>query len=94
MQNLKDSLKQGKGRVVNKDPTGTYIAIKPCGCVVAACVDRPVYQKETAKALAKWVRDGLTIERTTLHDAQKRLIEANASCRKDYRRKTNGCGSQ
>ncbi len=40
-----------------------YVAMKPCGCVVAAAVDNPEHKKDTAKDIAKWVRDGLTIQR-------------------------------
>lgn len=34
-----------------------------CGRIVAACVDAPEYRKDTAKDMARWVRDGLAIER-------------------------------
>ena len=39
-----------------------YVAIKPCGCVVAACVINPEHRKDTAKSVASWVRDGLRVD--------------------------------
>lgn len=44
-----------------------YIARKPdCGCIVMAVVDEPRHAKDTAKEIAKCIRDGLTIERVTV----------------------------
>lgn len=39
-----------------------YIGTKPCGCIVAACVDREDFRKETATTIAEWVRDGYTVD--------------------------------
>lgn len=39
-----------------------YVAIKPCGCVVAAAVINPDHKRDTAKSVASWVRDGLRVE--------------------------------
>ena len=36
----------------------------------AICVDRPEWKNETAKTIAEWVRDGLTVEHKTLDDAK------------------------
>ncbi len=47
-----------------------YIARDLCGCIVAATVDRPEHVRDTAKTIAEWVRDGLTLERTTVGDAR------------------------
>lgn len=41
----------------------TYVARKPCGCPVAAVADLPKDPKFTARAVADFVRSGLTIER-------------------------------
>lgn len=43
----------------------SYAGIKKCGCCVAAAVDNPEHKAETAKEVAKWIREGLTIERKT-----------------------------
>ncbi len=41
-----------------------YVAKKRgCGCIVGATVDMPEYCKDTAKAVAGWIREGLIIER-------------------------------
>lgn len=42
-----------------------YVGIKSCGCVVAATVDNPAHQKEVAKDVATFIKEGLTIERKT-----------------------------
>lgn len=49
--------------------TGTmsYVGKKPCGCVVAAVVDDPNDKPFVARAIARWVKDGLTVEHVT-HD--------------------------
>lgn len=41
-----------------------YVArCKGCGHIVAAAMDEPAYAKDNAKEVARWMRDGLTIER-------------------------------
>lgn len=40
-----------------------YIGRCKCGHVVAAAMDEPEYRKDNAKEVARWMRDGLTIER-------------------------------
>lgn len=48
-------------------PAMAYIATVPgCGCMVACTVDVPEHARDTARELASWVRDGLTIERHTV----------------------------
>lgn len=48
----------------------TYIAkVKECGCVVAACVDRPEYAKSTAKDVADWIKRGLVVERIQISES-------------------------
>jgi hypothetical protein len=51
-----------------------YVGIKSCGCAVAACVDRPELAKDTAKTIAKWIKDGLTIERKSVEWARANLF--------------------
>ena len=40
-----------------------YVAIKECGCCVAACVDAPETKKSTAKTVADWVKRNYIVER-------------------------------
>jgi len=40
-----------------------YIALRPCGCIVGAIVDRPELWEDCAKDVAEWIRAGLRIER-------------------------------
>ena len=42
-----------------------YIGRKTCGCLVAAMVDSPDHKQDTAREVAKWVREGLALERVT-----------------------------
>lgn len=42
-----------------------YIGRKSCGCIVAATVDDPIFKKDTAKFVAKLLRDGLFVERVS-----------------------------
>lgn len=45
---------------------GTFLVCrgrKPCGCLVCAIADDPVMRRDIAKALPRWIRNGLTIER-------------------------------
>lgn len=46
--------------------THCYTARKECGCVVAVTVDTG--DKETAKNVGEWIRDGLTIHRQTIEE--------------------------
>lgn len=40
-----------------------YVGLRECGCIRAVAVDSPQYKKETAKAVASWMKRGLIIER-------------------------------
>lgn len=59
---------------MSNENEGCYVGVKACGCAVSACVDRPEYAKDTAKTLAEWVREGLTIERKTVGWARSNLF--------------------
>ncbi len=52
-----------------------YIGRAPCGCVRLAIVDTPAGRRDTAKELAAAVRDGYTIERTTVAAVRALPIE-------------------
>ena len=39
-----------------------YYATKPCGCTVAAVVDVPGEEKETARIVAGYIRSGYKVE--------------------------------
>ena len=42
-----------------------YIGIKPCGCITAACINRPGREKDTAKYISEWIKEGKTVEHIT-----------------------------
>jgi len=48
------------------DENSCYVGIKDCGCAVAAMVINSEHKKENAKEIAKWIREGLTIERKSV----------------------------
>lgn len=50
-----------------------YVGFKACGCAVAAAVDNPAHRKDTAKSIAAWVKDGLTVERRTVEWVRENL---------------------
>jgi len=43
-------------------PTHDYMATAKCGCVVGLVAVIPGDEKETAKSVAEFIRDGFTIE--------------------------------
>jgi hypothetical protein len=45
---------------------GCYVGVLSCGCAVAATVDRPEWKRDTARTIAEWIKDGLTVERWTV----------------------------
>lgn len=61
----------GEGAGVNEHMA--YIGRKSCGCVVAAYVDDPERRKDTAKEVASWIRDGLTVEHVTVTYANEQF---------------------
>jgi len=41
-----------------------------CGMMLACAVDMPDFKKDTAKSVASWIRDGLTIEKRLTADVR------------------------
>lgn len=54
--------------------THAYICINPKGEVRGACVDDDL-KAETAKTIARWVKQGYTIERVLIQEARDRLYQ-------------------
>lgn len=48
--------------------TWAYAGVLPCGCIVAVTTDKPKYQRENAREVAKWMRQGMAIDRRTIGD--------------------------
>ena len=49
-----------------------YVATVPgCECIVACVVDDPAHSRDTARDIAVWVRDGLTVERHSVEDVRE-----------------------
>ena len=47
-----------------------YTARHTCGHIVAASVDSPDYRKETAKEVARWIKDGDDVERLRVEEVR------------------------
>lgn len=62
-----------------KATTHAYIGRKSCGCAVAAAADIPGMEKETAKSVASFIRDGYAVSRV-LKEEVKDLFQ---TCRCD-----------
>lgn len=45
-----------------EDPTHDYVAIAKCGCVVGLMTDMKGYEKETAKEVASFIREGCKVK--------------------------------
>lgn len=52
--------------MTDSDPSGAYVALRPCGCVVMACANNPEHKKDVARAVAKCIRDGFRIEQRSV----------------------------
>lgn len=50
-----------------------YVGITACGCMVCATVDDPRWNRETAKDVAVWLRDGLRVERISVERVRAEL---------------------
>ncbi len=55
-----------------------YGAYAPCGCLVGLCID--LGDRETAKSVAEWIKDGCHIERFHRSELDKRL-ESGFGCK-------------
>lgn len=68
-------MRQERGAVMGaREEQMCYVGIKPCGCCVAVCVDIPEHKKDTAKFVARCLKDGLTVERKTVEWSRKNLL--------------------
>jgi hypothetical protein len=43
-------------------PTHEYIATAKCGCIIGLCADIPGLEKDTAQSVARFIRDGCTVQ--------------------------------
>jgi len=43
----------------------SYIGRKTCGCIVTAFVDNPEHKKDLGNEIARWIKEGLKVERVT-----------------------------
>lgn len=59
-------------------PTHDYIAKKKCGCVIAICYD--LGDKDTARDVANWIKNGLTVDRVPMSEAVD-LLKAGFECK-------------
>lgn len=50
-----------------------YVGIKSCGCIVAWVHDRPKHQKDTAKSVAQFIKDGYRVEPAITDDIRSKL---------------------
>lgn len=50
-----------------------YVGIKPCGCMVAWVHDSPEHQKDTAKSVAQFIKDGYRVEAAITADIRSKL---------------------
>ena len=55
---------------------------------MAAAVDKPEYQKDNAKLIGQWMRDGLTIERMGVVEVRTVLIHCPHKPEKRRKSKT------
>lgn len=61
----------------------SYAGRKPCGCMVAVCIDMskagPRDKKQTARYVSEMIARGLTVERVT-HDVVREQFIADWNC--------------
>lgn len=55
-----------------------FVATDAAGELQAVSMDLPEMKKHTAKMVAECIRDGLTVERTTLADYRRRFVKDDA----------------
>ena len=59
-----------------------YVAFHDCGGWVYVSVDSPDTVKDTAREVARCIREGLTVERRPVEEVRKRLIQV-CRCKKE-----------
>jgi hypothetical protein len=52
------------------DTDPSLVALKSCGCVVAAMVDTPEFRRDNAKEVARLMRNGFAIQRLSVASAR------------------------
>jgi hypothetical protein len=71
---------------MSDEQTPCYIGVSqaPCHHAVAAIVDdsaeRPAWKREVARTVAEWVRDGLSVERSTVGAVRAGLLQTCEQC--------------
>ncbi len=63
--------------------TVCYVGRKSCGCLVAAVVDLPGQEKETARDVAQFIREGYTVTRM---ESEEVRVQLHACTHKDLGR--------
>ncbi len=53
-----------------------YVGRQPCGCPTFVIVDDPLYKADTAKEVARAIKDGLVIERVIVSEANPLKVGA------------------
>ena len=48
-----------------------YIGREKCGCVTCTVVDSPEFRKDTARYVARWLREGMDVERVSVEEARQ-----------------------
>ncbi len=51
----------------------SYVERLPCGCLVAWCADNPEHQRDVARSVAKFIRNGYSVEHVVLDDVRDQL---------------------
>lgn len=59
------------------DRTMVYVAADPKqpGAAWAVCVDNPEHQKDTARNISQWVREGANVQRVDLETGRAMLMK-------------------
>ena len=61
----------------------SYIAKKPCGCIVMATIDTPGHRKETARVVGQCINQGYRIEHVTAQ-----YVRTHWECKRCARKRT------
>jgi hypothetical protein len=68
-------------------PTHDYVGRDEHGCLIALIADIPELKRETAKEVASWIREGLTVTRVTMEDVRHILDTEDMGCSKVLQQK-------